>query len=66
MSNGGNYIGACMNMQLESGDFTYMIAAPTDLNASAEGFTLTPIPRSTWAIFNAVGPVPDAIQKVFD
>ncbi len=55
-----------MNMQLESGDFTYMIAAPTDLNASAEGFTLTPIPRSTWAIFNAVGPVPDAIQKVFD
>lgn len=66
LSNGGNFIGACMNMQPESGDFTYMIAAPTDLNTSAEGITLTTIPRSTWAVFNAVGPVPYAIQNVFE
>lgn len=66
LGNGGNLLGVCMNMQPESGDFTYMIAAPTDLNAPAEGFSLTTIPRSTWAIFQAVGPVPNAIQNVFE
>lgn len=66
LGNGGNLLGACMHMQPESGDFTYMIAAPTDLEAPVEGFSLTMIPRSTWAIFNAVGPVPHAIQQVFE
>ncbi|WHX48934.1 AraC family transcriptional regulator [Paenibacillus woosongensis] len=66
LGNGGNFLGACMNMQPETGDFTYMIAVPTDLNASVEGFSLATIPRSTWAVFNAVGPVPGAIQHVFE
>ncbi|WP_019637468.1 GyrI-like domain-containing protein [Paenibacillus fonticola] len=66
LGNGGNFLGACMNMQPESGDFTYMIAMPTDRSTAAEGFDLTAIPSSTWAIFNAVGPVPYAIQHVFE
>jgi AraC family transcriptional regulator len=60
-----NLLGICMDMQPGKEDFTYMIATKADAVSPAEGFALSTIPASTWAIFTSVGPMPGAIQSVF-
>ncbi|MFC0213474.1 GyrI-like domain-containing protein [Paenibacillus chartarius] len=54
-------LGICMDHTGE--DFTYMIAVEGDA-ASAE-FEVRSIPAATWAIFTSVGPMPGAIQQVW-
>jgi AraC family transcriptional regulator len=60
-----NILGICLDAQPNKEDFTYMIAVPTDMTASEEGYALSVIPASTWAVFPSVGPMPGAIQTVF-
>ncbi|WP_163100585.1 GyrI-like domain-containing protein [Peribacillus alkalitolerans] len=58
-------IGACKDFDTSSGEFTYMIAAEkTDENASLN-LEESEVPASTWAIFESIGPLPAAIQKVW-
>ena len=60
-----NVFGVCTEM--EGDDFTYIIAVEQDPSKSVEdyGFVTREIPASTWAIFTSIGPMPDAIQKVW-
>ncbi len=57
-------MGACVDFNDETSELTYMIAiedsdkAPRDLERAE-------IPASNWAVFEAIGPMPDAIQKVW-
>jgi AraC family transcriptional regulator len=58
-------MGACLDFDTKSGEFTYMIAAEkTEENESLE-LQESQVPASTWAIFESIGPLPDAIQKVW-
>ena len=58
----GGVLGVCGNMY-DSG-FDYWIAAATS-KPCPEGFESLSIPACTWAIFEAVGPLPGAIQQLF-
>jgi AraC family transcriptional regulator len=61
-----NMFGIMMDMQPGKDDFTYMIASKADVTSSpADGFVLSTIPASTWAIFTSIGPVTRAIPSVF-
>ncbi|HYG57292.1 MAG TPA: AraC family transcriptional regulator [Symbiobacteriaceae bacterium] len=61
----GNLLGIILDMQPDQEAFTYMIASVGSLPPDAEGLTQRTIPAATWAIFTAVGPVPQAITSVF-
>jgi Uncharacterized protein conserved in bacteria len=64
---GDSMLGVCLNMQPDTGDFTYMIAGRGDRNAAAaEGYEICSIPAATWAVFTSTGPLPGAIQHTFE
>ncbi|MBP1991898.1 AraC family transcriptional regulator [Paenibacillus eucommiae] len=58
-------LGICLDMQPDQENFSYMIASETNLTSPEDGLSLRTIPASTWAIFTSVGPIPGAIQNVF-
>jgi AraC family transcriptional regulator len=57
-------LGICMEFDYPNEEFTYFIGAgrKSDTNHSLE---VKEIPSSTWAVFESVGPMPDAIQGVW-
>lgn len=59
-------LGICMDAELEKEQFTYMIAVEKPEGKSLEPFEIAEIPQSTWAVFPSVGPMPGAIQKVWE
>ncbi len=63
---GGELFGICMN-DYENEYFTYLIAREKTkdilLPEGTEEFT---IPAATWAVFESTGPMPGAIQKVWE
>jgi AraC family transcriptional regulator len=54
-------LGVCTCM--DGKDFDYYIACATDMPAP-EGMEDYMVPACTWAIFECVGPMPDAIQNL--
>ncbi|MBO9599395.1 MAG: AraC family transcriptional regulator [Cohnella sp.] len=59
-------LGICMDMAMEKGTFTYMIAVENKTGVEApEGFVVREIPAHTWAVFTSIGPMPHAIQDVW-
>jgi AraC family transcriptional regulator len=58
-------LGICLNTAPGKEEFTYMIASKAGADAAPDGFTTAAIPAHTWAIFPSVGPMPGAIQSVF-
>lgn len=52
-------VSTCMNGK----DFDYFIAVATD-NSLPEGMAEYEVPPCTWAIFECVGPMPNAIQEL--
>jgi AraC family transcriptional regulator len=58
-------LGICMDMEQQKEQFTYMIAVKEGATYNGKEYTLRTIPASTWAIFPSVGPMPRAIQKVW-
>jgi AraC family transcriptional regulator len=52
-------VSTCMNGQ----DFDYYIAAATS-KSTPHGMTAYTVPACTWAIFESIGPMPDAIQSL--
>jgi AraC family transcriptional regulator len=55
-------LGVCYNGK-EDGSFSYMIGVVSS-SSSAEFETLD-IPEASWAVFESIGPMPDAIQQVW-
>jgi AraC family transcriptional regulator len=57
--------GICMDMDHEKEEFTYMIAVRKPDGIDTRPFEEKVIPLSTWAVFEAVGPLPESVQKVW-
>lgn len=61
---GGELFGVCLNDYRDE-QFTYLIAREkTQATVLPEGTEVYDIPAATWAVFESIGPMPDAIQKV--
>lgn len=58
-------LGICMDMKHEKEQFTYLVAVKGDTSTGKE-YTVRTIPASAWAVFTSVGPIPGAIQKVWE
>lgn len=57
-------LGICVDYAAEQSEFTYLIGVENTKGAVPEGFTETEIPAAAWAVFESVGPMPDAIQNL--
>lgn len=57
-------LGICTDFQADLQEFTYMIAVEKAEDVSADGMTVKDIPALTWAVFESVGGMPNAIQQV--
>lgn len=58
-------LGICMDLNtFDEGFFTYMIAVEEIRESLPEGYVPVNIPAATWAVFESVGPLPEAIQDV--
>ncbi|QUI22410.1 AraC family transcriptional regulator [Vallitalea pronyensis] len=55
----------CYNYDAEIKEFKYMVGIEGTHINDVEGTEVLEIPKSTWAIFESVGPMPHAIQKVW-
>lgn len=62
---GGNIAGLCMEDSCKTESFPYFIGAEYGGGALPEGFELSEIPAMTWAVFDATGTMPDAIQELW-
>lgn len=58
-------LGVCMNYDHQQEEFDYVIAIEKPEKEMAGDFVVEEIPDATWAIFESVGPMPGAIQDVF-
>jgi len=65
MAGGMGFFGICMDFEPNYEAFTYMIAVE-DNGETPEGFSSAEIPTARWAVFESVGPMPGAIQKVWE
>ncbi len=61
----GEY-GVCIDDLGDGGNFRYLVAGRYTGGEVPEGMTLYEFPRGLWAVFNCVGPVPEAFQKMND
>lgn len=57
-------MGVCANMVNDTFDYFIAIEKPSDM-PMADGFETLEVPASTWVCFEAVGPMPNAIQDVW-
>ncbi len=58
-------MGVCLDMgNFCEGHFSYMIAIEDNEEPLPEGYITEFIPPATWAVFESVGPLPDALQDV--
>ena len=53
------------NTSKDAKEFEYAIAADYDGGEIPDGFRVSEIPENTWAVFYAVGAMPDAIQNMW-
>jgi AraC family transcriptional regulator len=58
-------IGICMDFDEVKEELTYMIAVRNTDDHIPDGLEERVIPAATWAVFESIGPMPDAIQKVW-
>lgn len=58
-------LGLCTDFAPNMEEFTYMIAAEGNVQAAPDGLIEKTIPAQTWAVFEATGPMPEAIQTVW-
>ncbi|WP_193750880.1 AraC family transcriptional regulator [Bacillus coahuilensis] len=59
------YVGVCMDFDHPNERFTYFIGAEDLANVTQSELEKREIPRNTWAVFESVGPMPHAIQAVW-
>jgi AraC family transcriptional regulator len=63
---GSEVLGVCLSMEMEKERFTYAIGVEVHADVNAGDFDSWIVPAATWAEFASVGPMPGAIQKVFE
>jgi AraC family transcriptional regulator len=66
IDNRQNMLGICMDFEHDKKQFSYMIAIEDVNNLKDTGFETREIPAGAWAVFTSVGPMPHAIQKVWE
>ena len=62
---GDALLGVCTEFEQDQQEFTYLIAVEKTGDAIPEGLVEKSIPAASWAVFESVGAMPDAIQKVW-
>ena len=61
------YLGVCAQQKTDGDEFRYGIGCKaSDIQGVPEGFEIIRIPAYTWAVFKCVGPMPDAIQSMWE
>ena len=61
------YFGLCAQQKTDGDAFRYGIGCKaSDVEGIPEGFEIIHIPEYTWAVFKCVGPVPEAIQAMWE
>ena len=61
------YLGVCAQQKSDSDVFRYGIGCKaSDVNGVPKGFEILHLPEYTWAVFKCVGPMPDAIQDMWE
>ena len=61
------YLGVCAQQKTDEDTFRYGIGCKaSDVEGIPEGFEIIHIPAYTWAVFKCVGPMPDAIQAMWE
>lgn len=60
-----NIFGICMDYNKELEELTYVIAVEKVKDVELGEFEEIEIPASTWAVFQSIGPIPNAIQNVW-
>ena len=62
-----SYLGICAQNKTEGDVFRYGIGCrASDVEGVPEGFEIIRIPEYTWAVFRCVGPMPGAIQAMWE
>jgi len=61
---GDALVGVCYGLQ-QDGTFEYLVGAEVAAEPQEPGLTTIEIPASEWMIFEAIGPMPAAIQDVW-
>jgi AraC family transcriptional regulator len=61
-----NWLGICMSMDMEKELLSYWIGVEADAAADPQGYETAVIPAASWAVFTSVGPMPHAIQNVWE
>ncbi len=59
------FLGVVMNFDEQKEGLEYMIAVEKSENQNLKGMTVEEIPEGNWAVFESIGPMPDAIQETF-
>ncbi|UUZ89899.1 GyrI-like domain-containing protein [Paenibacillus sp. P25] len=63
---GQDLLGICLSMDHAKEQLTYMIGVRSGAEVQEAGYVQAVIPAATWAVFPSVGPMPGAIQKVWE
>lgn len=58
-------LGVCYDSDREQEEFSYMIAVEGENIQGVDNCEVITIPDCTWAVFESVGPMPEAIQKIW-
>lgn len=58
-------LGVCYGEDIEQKEFSYMIAVEGDKVESLDNCEVLSVPSCTWAVFESIGPLPGAMQKVW-
>lgn len=61
---GKNLLGICKDITSD-GEFNYVIAVENTSGTEVAGFETFTVPALTWGVFEAIGPMPNAIQELF-
>jgi len=61
---GADLLGLCVSIDPTLPEFTYAIGAEKSAGTLPAGFEIIQVPAATWAVFESIGPMPDAIQTV--
>ncbi|WP_440832750.1 AraC family transcriptional regulator [Paenibacillus sp. 22594] len=60
-----NWLGICMSMDMEKELLSYWIAVEGTPETNTGGYETAVVPAASWAVFTSVGPMPHAIQQVW-
>ncbi|CAH2213485.1 AraC family transcriptional regulator [Tepidibacter aestuarii] len=58
-------LGVCHDYDKEQEEFNYMIATEGEHIEGLDNYEVVNVPSCKWAIFESIGPMPDAIQKIW-